>query len=479
MRALGVNMPGAYGLLPSSAYFGSVSDPVASFETSPILPWTFLSVFRFGSAISDFGTLTSFLSGIEGRKQPSFFTLSTPSILNSSLLEAAEAFHGAIDVWRPLSGTNIWQVAGWGLDTVRGLRYYAGLKKGKGVIQYDPVFTEDGDGTVVVPSALWLPTAASNGRRYWLDLPSVNKGNFTSIDHGNILESVDLREFIQSIIIGSSSPSRTHISTSTPHERSSKRLAFILHSSSFDMSIYDDKGNYTGFSTTTGDVEEGVPDTSYGRFGDVLYVTMPAVDSGTNRSTQPRSRGSHARIVITAPQEPDDDSYTLDAGNVGVSGTLDDKVSFVDVSMQASSTATLEVPDDLPGMGSLYIDDNVDGIPDRHIEPVSSTVSTTAQVEVRQASARSGRSRVLATSSTEHIVLDGQPVLAHKEVPARTSTTEPRRGAVPIPSKPIDSAIIQTASAYAAIESFRVGYWVHHVFTALVSLFAKLLGGLW
>ncbi|MBI4088078.1 hypothetical protein HY418_01710, partial [Candidatus Kaiserbacteria bacterium] len=150
-RTLGSNMPGAYGLLPSAEYFSSVSTPVITFSTSTLPDW----VSAYGESINTVAGLDAFLTDNAGRTQPVESDLNDPTILSSGLLSQSQAMHQTIDAWVPPPGVELIQIAGWGIPTtVSGISY--GKKNGN--IEPAANFTIDGDGTVVVPSALWTST---------------------------------------------------------------------------------------------------------------------------------------------------------------------------------------------------------------------------------------------------------------------------------------------------------------------------------
>lgn len=330
MQQFGFNMPGAYGLLPSSLYFETVFDPVAIFATS---------------SVTQFGDLQSFLRG-----------------LNPHLLSYAQNIHEEIDEWLPPAHIETIQIAGWGRDTVKGIRYYQGFKNKKLVTQYDPLFTEDGDQTVVIPSALLLSTSTSHTSRYWLNLKQINKGKIIKRSHADILETEEARDIIKKSILGEPVTYTDAILASSPPQTLGKRLQFLLHSETAHLDLYDGMGNHTGISTTTGSIEENIPESSYGQFGEVAYISVPV--GGTHTS------GNRKRLIVTtdAPNSKES-AYTLDVSQVE-SNTVATTTSFVDIILTGTSTALLEVPDSGDEIGNLDIDSDADGIVDYSVGPV-------------------------------------------------------------------------------------------------------------
>lgn len=105
------------------------------------------------------------------------------------------------------------QLAGWGIDTVSGVKYtekslercyYSGsslpscVDEGKYEPIYEPVFTVDGDEVVTTPSALLI---SGDTQRYWIDLSSYNKQRFTANRrHKDLLEINSVRDLLLNII---------------------------------------------------------------------------------------------------------------------------------------------------------------------------------------------------------------------------------------------------------------------------------------
>ncbi len=74
-----------------------------------------------------------------------------------------------------------------------------------------PLWTQDGDKTVVIPSAV-----AMGGDEYYLDLPDYNDGLRRNRDHADILEATSTRSLIEKIIFGDTSVLPNHIYTDKP-----------------------------------------------------------------------------------------------------------------------------------------------------------------------------------------------------------------------------------------------------------------------
>ena len=307
LRNLTQNMPGAYHQLPSSAYFSglgaSVDTAVVSFQVGTATA-PFIS--RYGQAINTKVALYDFLLGREGRAAPAYDDLENPTILQQNILDYATDIHQRLDDnWEVSSSTKIYQIAGWGEKTLatvdyRSVRYcervdsiviqgrtshYCGLWGSR--LTFDPKKVLDGDGTVVVPSALAMSTSSERVGRWWVDLKRYNADNKIEATpfgrvHKDIFEVPNLRKLIKSIMEKNMILPITYISTSTPlDDANNPRLTFTLHSP-LTLEFTDSDGHHVGPSTTTPTgVDGNVPGARYERYGEVQLLSIPRAATGT------------------------------------------------------------------------------------------------------------------------------------------------------------------------------------------------------
>jgi hypothetical protein len=357
-RVLGNNMPSAYNLLPSSQYFNYISDPVITFDNSDLLSsWRV----KYGSVINSGVGLYNFLSDQSRETLPTTDDLVSLPLLNKNILDSANEIHNTkLDNWTPPAGVSLTEIAGWGEDTVSGIAYYQGISatcempsdlgclkySTSSVLEYNPKITSDGDGTIVVPSA--LRTASSTGvGKYWVNLQKYGASNYgVTIDrkHADIFEVSELLDLIKDVITQSTSTLPEYISTSTPpNSNLEKKLHFTLHSP-LSLDLYDDQGNHTGISTTTNQIEENIPGSDYLTFGEVKYISVPA-SSTIYLFMQGYSSGSF-NLNIEEVQ-----------GNMIIAST-----TFAGVPSSASTTATINIPDgNISRSSPLTVDENGDG----------------------------------------------------------------------------------------------------------------------
>ena len=391
-RTFAVNAPMEYQLLPSAQYFTQVDDPVISFDAT--LPdW----ITRYGPTIHSQETLHTFLTDTYGRVDPQTGDIEQPIQMNNSLLTNAETLHTSLDTWTPPTGTSLIQIAGWGVPkTVAGISY---KQKGTGVTS-EPSLTVDGDGTVVVPSALWTSTTAG-AQNYWLDLKRYSNdhwvntvGGFRPFNHANILETDSILGFIEDNISNVINPlsSYIYLSTQAPAATES-RLRYALHSP-LTLNLYDDQGRHTGISTTTWEVEEQIPGTYYAEFGDVKYLFSDA--------------SSTARVVM--------DGYALGTFTFNVDqysgNTLTASTTFKDIPTTPDTVVVMDIQSDISTLSPMSVDKDGDGVVDITIAPKLGDIATvdTTPPELQ----------ITYSTSTQSIIIVGKDDMGSTTVSSST-----------------------------------------------------------
>lgn len=381
-RTFAQNSPMAYHLLPSEFYLESTlndtSHPVVRFSGSAYAK----ERAAYGSTISNIAALDNFLLAKEGgRTTPSAYDLKSPQVLNPALITYANTTHNTLDFWTPPAGIEVDQIAGWGIDTVQGIDFYSQPGPLQAEKKYRPIFVEDGDGTVTTASALMMG-AGTNVKSYWIDLYSINREESIDYKHANLLESTSVRLLISNLFKGTSSSSPPHIQTSRPSSNSlSKTLTFFLHSP-LTLQLTDASGNTTGLAAD-GSITETIPGSTYGQFGEVKYVTVPA--------------GATYQLSM---QGQDTGTFSLDMQETQAN-TVIASSTIANVPTTASTTATMRVPADITAPAPLVIDENGDGKTDATITPMLGTTVQfdTTPPEIKIAFATSTHS--LAFSSTD------------------------------------------------------------------------------
>ncbi len=414
-RELAQNSPMAYHLLPSEDYLESTASdsahPVGSFAGDAYAK----EIGAYGAAINNTTELDNFLLA---------------SSLNSNLVDYANSQHTALDVWAPPEGIEVSQIAGWGADTVAGIDFYTpppvnALTALEPMRAYRPLFTEDGDGVVPVPSALMMASSTSV-KRYWVDLAKINNvpGAPIKYSHKNILEISSLRDFIKNIIKNSTSTLPIYISTSQPSPNTeNKKLTFFLHSP-LTLQLTDASGNVTGLAEDNS-ITQDIPDSVYGEFGEVKYITVP--------------QGSQYELTLHGQESG---TFSLDIQESS-GGVITASSTIASVPTTANTLVGLTISDGIDTASALTVDVNGDGTdiitliptvgetvnyepledpePVEGPAPASESEPTPESALPAQASPRSGGSRRGSRAST----LAAIPAPVVTTVDAQTTITEP------------------------------------------------------
>ena len=256
------------------------------------------------------------------------------------------------------------QIAGIGEDTLAGITYKTvqeciqavTFPGGVACLEYQPKLSYtpneviDGDGTVVVPSALAMSTSTEAVKRWWVDLKRNNIANkrfwFFRLDHGDILEVSELRAFIFDNLITSATDSLPeYVSNLAPEFTAENRLRFVLHSP-LALSATDNDGDEISETVST------ILGATYQRYGEVQVVTIPAELFPT--------------VALTGIA---DGSFTLEVEEY-TGSTLIATTTFAGVPSLANTLATMNFPDGtIQNAEELTVDYDGDGTIDFTLAP--------------------------------------------------------------------------------------------------------------
>jgi hypothetical protein len=246
--------------------------------------------------------------------------------------------------------------------TLKTIEYYQGRKTSCSIpgdlhtctdvpaLEYGVKEVMDGDGTVVVPSALWTPGAM----KYWVNLKKYDESGLfgAPIDrkHADILEVPNLRALIQNIITRSNANLPEFIFTSTPSNPDpDTRLRFTLHSP-LSLDLYDNLGNHTGISTTTGFLEENIPGSRYKTYGELKYIEAPA-STTLHLAMKGTATGSFTLDIVQKFGETIEATTTF-SGIPSITGTLV-TMNFTDGTI--TNASALNVDEDGNGTTDLSL----------------------------------------------------------------------------------------------------------------------------
>lgn len=391
-RTFAENAPVSYHLLPSQAYFDAVQhDGVHPVVQFPALQAYSLERGAYGDVIGDVGELHHFLRASEGgRSKPNQADTQSANVLSAPLLAYAANTHAMLDAWIPPEGVDVYQIAGWGNDTVSGIEFYDeprvfGLLPGR-VPKYKPVFVEDGDGVVPVPSALMM-AEDDNVKRYWVNLDEHDSLLAGGLDHAKIFRMDELRDFLTSIILDGVTELPQFITTSAPDPLSlQKKLRFILHSP-LTLELSDEEGNRVGYAED-GSFDYEIPNVTYGEFGEVKYLIAPA--------------GTKYTVSL---QGQDFGEFSLDIQEVE-QGEVVSQSTIAGVPATPNTFAFLTIENGIEDASPLFVDEGGDGVSDIELLFEQGEVV----VHESQASTAPSSSSTSSTSSSISLI---QPLLAH------------------------------------------------------------------
>jgi pimeloyl-ACP methyl ester carboxylesterase len=338
-----LNLPGAYGLLPSQKYLDSVQDQLlVSFDDSDST-----SAFRdaYGIAINTETELFNFLVGEEGRAEA--VVIEEASRANISMTsEAFKYKRNQLDTWRAPETVDIIEVVGTGLETESGFHYKEfkerecsepdvfGTMECSWVERYKPTprVSVYGDGTVIGWSAEGY---AGEKQTYYYDLYAEDE-----YQHSNLTESKSMQHLISNFLL-STSTAVAHISTTRPEY--SEPVYLIGVHSPVAIRLTDADGRVTG---RVGDkVLEDIPHSSYREIAGSKYVSVPV--------------GGEYEVMVVGLSEG---GYALTMEEIDQAGTQ----LLVKEIVQATSTAGMraEFVCRLSNCGALHVDYEGDGVVD-------------------------------------------------------------------------------------------------------------------
>ena len=368
MRNLAHNMPDAYALLPSSEYFAKVSDPIIDLTSAPKLR---ASAGFTENSISSRTDLATFVTEDVGRSKPASDDVESPNTLSPHLFLGASTLHEYLDRWSPPAGVDVIEVVGWGLDTVKGIRYleeekifcpeFGGPCIPRTMLTHQPLFTQDGDGTVVAASQV----LGTDG--YYINLPNANPAFNKNWRHADITESVPFQELFTNLV-STSSPTRlpNYVTNTMPHLETSEKRLRIRVLSPVSLEAYDSLGRHTGMipnpSSDMFAKEEQIPNSYYQEFGEGKYLGLPGEGTATIKM-----------------KGLDTGTFTFEITSIGVSSSS--VVAYEDIPVTASSSVEVSIIEDNVEQASLILDVDGDGQTDIAIS--SSTESQTSLVYVR------------------------------------------------------------------------------------------------
>lgn len=368
LRSVAKNMPSVYTLLPSPMYFDRVRDIA---QDGSALTYTAVAK---GSLLHDVTTYDTMREHLTSSPYPESDDLTKRLALPVQFIDDARALHTRIDTWLPpdrngdgVPDIQVVQIAGWGIeDTVKGVEYVQARRRVdcpsgttgtcyEDFIDPQPILTYDGDGTVVLPSAVLMGTTTDSEKgveTWYVDMYEHNRGPTVNRSHASFFEIESVRLLVRNLI-RSDMTDEPYLASSTDSFHAPDAYLRIAIHSPVDVSIFDTHGNYVGVRAATSSdliiVDYEVPNSYYMAFGEGKYlgipldgeqytVTLDGTDSGTFTLELTEERGgveyttrTFRDVPVTAALTAEliittlDDEYTLSMDTNG-DGTSDTTV---------------------------------------------------------------------------------------------------------------------------------------------------------
>ncbi len=344
-RALARNMPSAYNLLPSPAYFGVVSDPAITFsDASFTQPWREF----WGDSVNTYNEFEQFMTGLGvPRTRPLVDVTRVPEVAQSTLMDNAEAFHATYDTYTFPEHIRVVQVAGWGRPTVKSIDYDT-----KHFLQnYETKFTREGDRTVVYPSAI----SATGEENYFFNLFSYNNSLNVEIQHRDILSAASLQDLIKLILSEGVVENIKHLTNAKPSVADLDDELVVSTHSPVVLGVHDEHGNFTGIdpnqdlSAEVLAISENIPGSTFLYTSESQHIFLPK--KGTYSFVYKGTGTGSTTVTI--------DSFVGD--------TVSPVSVFTDIPTLAGTKATFDVSASEPEDTLITVDINGDNVVDQTV----------------------------------------------------------------------------------------------------------------
>lgn len=359
-RQLGYDMQSAYNLLPSQKYFDIVADPVIGFQDSINQVFDY-ALAGFPQNISTYDDMSDFITS-PYRGATIGEPTNVPNSLRSDLANSANLTINLLSDFEIPSSIKVYEIAGWGEDTIKGIDYRSKKEnicstqnsiyscQIQNVWDRKLLMTRDGDGTVVIPSAI----NQVNTSEYYLNLFNQNAGFGINLKHHNILESSSALNLVSSIFTENLSTTSLpeYISVEKPII-TSKSLQLSVHSP-VSIEASDAQRKFTGVNTALSAegfvfVKEEIPNSYYLEIADDKYIGLD-------------EDGNYTIIL----QGNDVGTFTFDQEIIQDNNSIDSK-SFINIPITPLTQATLNINGGILA-DNMDIDVNGDGTTDLQIQ---------------------------------------------------------------------------------------------------------------
>lgn len=372
-RNLGINMPSAYSLLPSSQYFSTLFEPSIAFASTTIIG---LNNANYSEKIKNFSDQKAFILDSENQRKINHKDSNVPLKGNSKLYDMAETVHNFLDSIYWGNAINYWSIVGWNKLTTKTIQYLKKDCKNCEGYTYQNQKTNLGDGTVVSGSADF-----DSKNTVYIDLDKASDNEDRNIEHSNILGATSTINVIDQLVKNSNSDTAKQVAKQSdviqfekPQQFSSKSYLVVSTHSPVDLHVYDSKGRHSGISNKLQslNLEDGL----------VTLVDQDIVNSLVE--TKDGEDGSFETYVYLPFKESAKYDVTIDGNNFGyftykVEKIIDDKkvdsVTYSNVPVTplsvASTTIILTGSKFEDQVSNINLDFDGDGKTDNFVDKVT------------------------------------------------------------------------------------------------------------
>src|SRR3989344_8191812 len=346
-RTISQNMPSAYSLLPSPAYFSAVTDPVITFaDVGFTQNWRNF----WGNLINTYSPFVEFMTG-QGvtRTSPPENFLHIPEVVRTDLMGGAADFHAMYDTYAFPEHIRVVQVAGWGRPTVKAVEY----RTSHFLQSYGTLFTREGDSTVVYPSAI----SSVADETYFFNLDLYREPGNKQAQHRDLLSTSPIRSLIESVISGENILQTNFVLGAKPQVVDLDDELIVRTYSPVILGAYDEFGNLTGIDPNQDLSAEiltilgNIPGSSFIYTSETQHIFLPK--TGTYTFVYQGVGSGSTTVTI--------EDFIADATTP--------VASFSDIPTTENTNATFEVVSTAPEETTIEVDVNGDNQIDRTISP--------------------------------------------------------------------------------------------------------------
>jgi len=283
------NLPGANALLPSAAYFESLSNPMITFTGIG----AYLSDIRmlYPNGIENQTQLKQFLTGAEGRKDPRDAELEKPTVLNDFIVRQGLEAINSLSAYEIPENIEVIEIVGTGVLTTAGIIYDSTFGRNcffscgdpaVSLTKVRPQMSLYGDQTVMTLSAEGYQGAKET---YYVDLLVYNllasdedSDDILPALHANLSEPAGVQDLIFALMSRSALPDSDYITTTLPAYDGESYDGLSTHSP-VHLVAKDSNGNQTG---VTGVIDgfpvivQNIPGSRFFQIGSSSYLYIPS-----------------------------------------------------------------------------------------------------------------------------------------------------------------------------------------------------------